>query len=44
MLLDNGMCNVIGLFYVEFTESLRVWALYMAGLMMAEVYLRMIYE
>jgi hypothetical protein len=44
MLLENGMCNVIALFYVEFKEFLKVWASYMAGLMMAEVFLRMIYE
>jgi len=35
---------MIVLFYVEFKEILRVWALYIAGLMMAEAFLRMIYE
>jgi hypothetical protein len=44
MLLENGMCNTIALFYAKFKKFLRVWALYMAGLMMAEVFLRMIYE
>jgi len=44
MLLENGTCNIIALYYVEFKEILRVWSLHMAGLVMAEVFLRMIYE
>jgi hypothetical protein len=44
MLLENGMFTVIALFYMEFKEFVRVWAVYMAGLIMAEVFLSMIYE
>jgi hypothetical protein len=32
------------LVYVEFREFLSVWVLHMAGLMMGEVFLRMINE
>ena len=35
---------MIALLYVAFKQFLRVWALYMAGLVMAEVFLSMIYE